>query len=80
MHLESNVKVALGILGILLLFAGFFLAMAFTPIGWIILLIGGLVLVIALAKNSIDWTHFFGRPKPRHVENARRGPNDDPMR
>ena len=54
MYLNDAMLAALGIvLGLLILFIGFFLAMFGTPIGWAILFLGCLVVVAIMAMRLI---------------------------
>ncbi len=68
-------------IGAIILFIGFILAMMFTPIGWVLLGIGGLVLIIALATAGVRQRAATASVrKQRHgPEDLRRGSNDDPM-
>lgn len=67
--------------GAIILFIGFVLAMMFTPIGWVILGIGGLVVVVALITAGAKQRAATAPVrKQRHGdEDLRRGSNDDPM-
>ena len=63
---------------IILLFAGFFLAMFGQPAGWVALGIGAIGLMVALIRGGVDWGRF-ARPHPHGAEDRQRGPNQDPM-
>jgi len=71
--------IALLMVIVLLLFAGFFLAMFGQPIGWVVLAAGAIGLMIALVRRGVDWGKW-ARPHPHGAEDVRRGPNDDPMK
>jgi predicted lysophospholipase L1 biosynthesis ABC-type transport system permease subunit len=65
----------------LLLLAGFFLAMFGQPAGWLVLAAGAIVLIVVLARRGVDWGRWASRrSRPHGTEDARRGPNEDPMK
>ena len=78
MHLICTMA-ALIVFIVVLLFAGFFLAMFGQPAGWLILAAGAIGLMIVLVRRGVDWGKW-ARPRPHGAEDLQRGPNDDPMK